>query len=331
MDLSHRSELEFRPYKAPWLLRNGHLATILPKFFRPDPPMTYLRERISTPDGDFLDLDHSGGNNNRKWTALVVHGLEGNSSSGYIKGMCHHLNESGYDAVALNLRSCSGESNRLYRSYHSGATEDLQTALLHLRMELGLEHLILVGFSLGGNLTLKYMGEQGENALPATAVAISVPCDLSAGAKHLAKGFNQIYLRRFLKTLKRKAIEKKQQFPEAPYTIEAVQSASNFEEFDDLYTGPAHGFRDAEDYYQKCSSKYFIAKIQKPSLILNAADDPFLPPEAYPHEEVKANPEVRLEIPNLGGHVGFSDSTRMKGPFYSEKRTVAFVREILGE
>lgn len=317
-------------YRPPLLLRNQHFNTIYPALFRKVTGVSYQRERLDTPDGDFLDLDWSrtGGD-----TLLVaVHGLEGDSNSQYIRGLALAANTKGWDAVALNLRNCSGEPNRLYTSYHSGKSDDLDLLIDHLNTQFQYRNIVLAGFSLGGNISLKFAGEQSDRlqGRVRAVAAISVPTNLKASALHLRRYSNRVYLRRFLKSLKRKAIEKLRLFPEeATYTLQDLQRARNFTDYDNLYTAPAHGFRDADDYWSQCSSEQFIPDISVPTLIINAQDDPFLPEACYPHAQANGNPHVTLLAPRYGGHVGFATNHRLKGTFWQEMRMVEFFERVL--
>jgi hypothetical protein len=312
------------------MLRNQHLATIYPALFRRVGAIDYQRERIETPDGDFLDLDWSRTGSD---TLLVaVHGLEGDSNSQYIRGLALAANSKQWDALALNLRNCSGEPNRLYTSYHSGKSDDVDLVINHIRANFQYKNIVLAGFSLGGNISLKFAGEQSgqlKGRVQAVA-AISVPTNLKASAHHLHRISNRLYLKRFLKSLRKKATEKLQLFPEqATFSLDDLRRARNFTDYDNLYTAPAHGFRDADDYWTRCSSGPLIPSIGIPTLIINAQDDPFLPPECYPHGEAAANPLVNLEVPRYGGHVGFATNARLKGPFWQEMRVLEFFEGVL--
>jgi len=223
--------------------------------------------------------------------------------------MVKAVNAQGWDAVAMNQRGCSGEPNRLYSSYHSGKTDDIQLVVEYL-LEEKYKQIYLVGYSLGGNIMLKYAGEQGRS-IPSQIIGvagISVPCDLAGSAQELRSGgINYLYLNRLLKQLKSKAITKKARFSEAAYSNADIRACRNFEAFDDLYTAPAHGYKDAADYYSKCSSAQFIPSIRIPAYIINALDDPFLSISCYPVEESAINRHwVVCETPRHGGHVGFA-------------------------
>jgi uncharacterized protein len=314
-------------YRAPFLCSNPHVQTVIPTVFRKVEGVTYQRRRIETPDGDFLDLDFSSVGSKR--LAIVLHGLEGDSTRPYMKGMVKALNQGGWDAAALNFRGCSGEPNRKLRMYHSGETEDLATVISHIESSGMYSALALVGSSLGGNVILKYLGERG-GATPSlikAAVTISVPCDLKACSVRLGEFSNRPYLKRFLRMLRRKIQAKQLIMPESINDI-GYERIRLLGEFDDRYTAPMHGFRDANDYYEKGSSKPFLPDISIPTLLINAADDPFLSTTCYPVEEAKTNPNLFLETPRHGGHVGFMAFNR-NGRYWSETRAVSFLETVV--
>jgi predicted alpha/beta-fold hydrolase len=318
-------------YQAPWYLPNGHLQTIIPSLFRKVPGLRYQRERISTPDGDFLDLDWISlqGKTATASDSLIIisHGLEGDSQRSYIKGLAKAFLSHGCHALAWNYRGCSGESNKLPHFYHSGATQDLAQVVEHVLQHKPYKQLILAGFSLGGNLTLKYLGEQADK-LPRQiqkSVVYSVPLDLAASSRKIGMRENRIYELRFLNHLRQKLRNKAQLQPGA-LNLAPLQSIRTLWEFDDHYTAPLHGFKSAEDYYARCSSIQFVEHIRIPTLVLNAKNDPFLSEECYPTEKLKGHPCVKFEAPEEGGHVGFP----LKGEHnYSELRALKFVFEEL--
>ncbi|MGN7821605.1 YheT family hydrolase [Chitinophaga sp. 22536] len=311
-------------YAAPFLLRNRHMQTIYPSLFRKVRPAAYQRRRITTPDGDFLDLDFSEQGADR--VVVILHGLEGNASRKYVLGMVHIFNEAGFDTVSMNFRGCSGEPNKLLRFYHSGETDDLHTVIQYL-VSLGKYKAVhLVGFSLGGNVTLKYIGERGSGILPVirSAVAISVPVDLKGSSAELEKKHNIVYMQRFIRNLKEKLELKKQQYPDG-ISLEGFEQIRSFRQFDDRYTGPMHGFRNALEYWEQCSSLRVLQQISIPTLLVNAKDDPFLSPACYPYEIARQSDTFFLETPFNGGHVGF---VTFNEPYYwSEQRALAFIRE----
>jgi uncharacterized protein len=295
---------EFKPHF--WHF-NPHLQTIIPSVFRKVKNINYQRERISTPDGDFLDIDWSSGKTNSnllsKKIVLISHGLEGNSTRQYILGMVKIFNNNGYDTLSWNFRSCSGQINDKLRFYHSGATDDLQTVIQHVQNK-GYAEIFLVGFSLGGNIVLKYLGEIGPIQIIKKAIVFSVPMDLATSSDKIAQKSNWIYTYRFLKSLKAKIIKKAKFYPNE-INLANLGKIKTLESFDNEYTSKLHGFINAKDYYAKNSSIIFVEKIAIPTLIVNAKNDPFLSKECFPIDLLKNHPFVTLEIPEKGGHCGF--------------------------
>jgi predicted alpha/beta-fold hydrolase len=308
-------------YTPPLLFRNSHVSTIYAGLFRRVKGLRQDRERIVLPDDDFLDLDWSFSDIPTNKAVIILHGLEGHGQRPYITGSAKIFTQNGFDACAVNFRGCSGEPNNLFRSYHSGATEDLDTVVQHL---IGLEkysEIYIKGFSLGGNITLKYLGEGRD--LPKelkAAVAVSVPCDLHNSLLQLLKVQNILYARRFLNHLLEKLWVKHQLFPELIREKE-IKGIKNLKDFDDIYTSKAHGFRDAMDYYRQSSSKQFIPGIQIPTLLVNAKDDSFLGSSCYPIEEALENSCFHLDMPIYGGHVGFYQNGSMS---YTEQIATNF-------
>ena len=313
-------------YIPPPGFSNGHIQTVFPYLFRKVRGVKYKRERIWTPDEDFLDLDWSTVGASK--VAIVSHGLEGNSERWYVLGVVRALNHSGWDALAWNMRGCSGEPNKTIRSYHSGITEDLE-AVVEKVIKGGKYNAIgLVGFSLGGNLTLKYLGERGSKINKAIigAVTCSVPCDLASGAEEMANPSNKIYMKRFAQMLHEKIKAKMRIMPER-ISDEGYNLIKTFRQFDDRYTAPLHGFKDAEDYYNRASCKQFIPKISIPALLVNAKNDPFLSERCYPLQEAEANMNFFLEMPSSGGHVGFIAFNKRK-EYWFESRVVSFLNNL---
>lgn len=289
-------------YSPGFPFKNGHFNSIYTSLLRKAPKVEFTRKRLPTPDDDFLDVDLISKGN--KALAILCHGLEGNSDSQYIRGTSAILSENHWDIAAMNYRFCSGEINRQLRMYHSGASDDLDVLVQYFKPSY--DQIVLIGFSLGGNLVLKYCGENRINSnTPITkAIAISAPTDLEAGSLNIGRKENYLYEWRFLKSLTTKIKAKAQQFP-AQIDLGKLRLVKSLYDFDDLYTGPLHGFENAHHYYSTCSSKNFIGKIKIPTLIINALDDPFLPIECYPYAQVKENPFMTLSTPKWGGHVGF--------------------------
>ena len=313
-------------YHPPAIWRSGHLSTIYSGLFRRLPDPGYRRERLELPDGDFLDLDwlepqeirKSG---TRRDTVVLVHGLEGDTRRPYMVGSAASLAREGYAVCAVNLRGCGGEPNRLYRSYHSGATEDLDAVVHHLATRQPEGRIYLKGFSLGGNLILKYLGEDSVRARQIrAAAAISVPIDLRDSLLQLQQLKNRLYARRFLRNLREKIRQKHRLFPDR-ISQESIRRIRSLKDFDDVYTSRAHGFVDALDYYARCSSLQVLANIRVPTLLLNARNDSFLGPACYPGALAEQHPCLYFEAPAHGGHVGF---ILPGGSYYNELRTIRF-------
>lgn len=317
-------------YLPPLPFRSCHVQTIYPTLFRPLPDTQPCRERIATPDGDFLDIDWHGSRRGRPaGLAVISHGLEGSSRKKYPLGMARHLSRLGWDVICLNFRGCSGEPNLLPRFYHSGVTDDLHTVLTHGLRSGGYPVAALVGFSMGGNQVLKYLGED-PGKVPAEvkgAVVFSVPCDLAASSRRLEKVQNSLYMRYFMRGLRQKIRTKAAMFP-GLLEISELDGMRKFFPFDDRFTAPIHGFRDAADYYARSSSKQFLAHIRVPTLLVQAEDDPFLDISCYPLREAELNSMLHLEIPRYGGHVGFVRRNR-ENVYWSEERAGRFLRTVV--
>ena len=309
-----------KKYLPPFLLYGPHLETIFPAILRRVQLIPYTRERISTPDDDFLDLDWLVKGSGK--VAIISHGLEGNSSRAYIKGMARALRDNGYDVLAWNFRGCSGEMNRQLRFYHSGATDDLDTVVQHVLNTGRYREVFLVGFSLGGNVTLKYMGERDVSPFIKKSVVFSVPMDLRRSCEKISRPLNRIYSNRFLRSLKSKIRQKA--LVRRELDTAGLTQIKTLIEFDDCYTAPLHGFRNAIDYYEQCSSVRFVANINVPTLIINTLNDPFLSPECFPSALLENHPFVQLQILERGGHVGFTQFNK-NGLYWSEQRALEFL------
>lgn len=312
-------------YNPPHLFKNGHFATIYAGLVRRVEGLEPKRERITLPDGDFMDIDWCYANSKTNKLIIVLHGLEGNSERPYVQGTAKQFNQIGYDAVIINFRSCSGEPNLLFRSYHSGASEDLEALIDYILRNHSYDTIIIKGFSLGGNVTLKYLGER--DYLPPeikAGIAVSVPCYLYGSMNQLHTSKNLLYAKRFKKHLLEKLKWKQKHFPEKISDIDLKQ-IKTLKDFDDFYTSKAHGFQDALDYYEKSSSLQFLHRIKIPVFILNAQNDSFLSEECFPVEHAETNRNIHLEIPKYGGHVGFYDKNNV---YYNEKRAIEFIKSL---
>jgi len=290
-------------YTAPWWLPGGHLQTIVAALL-PAPQIAWRRERWETPDGDFIDLDWTGGEENPDGPLIALfHGLEGDSSSPYARAIAAQALAAGWRCVVPHFRGCSGELNRLPRAYHSGDSEEIGWIL----KRLGARH--AVGISLGGNALLKLLGEQGDEATIEKAIAISAPLDLAAAGRNLDAGLSrEIYTRRFLRTLKAKTFEKIRR-QKISIDEQRLRRARTFWEFDDTVTAPLHGFLGADDYWKRSSSGPWLSGIRVPTLVVNARNDPFLPASAL-DALAAVPPNVVLEFPRSGGHAGFPGRDR---------------------
>jgi predicted alpha/beta-fold hydrolase len=294
-------------YRAPWWLPGAHLQTIYPSLFLRGRAPGYRRDRWETPDGDFLDLDWIDGPAGTPLLALF-HGLEGTSASHYAGGLMRAVRARSWRGVVVHFRGCGGEPNRLARAYHSGDADEIGWILMRLREQNATASLFASGVSLGGNALLKWLGREGAAALSVVdaAAAVSAPIDLPMAGARLCRGFNRLYGRYFLRTLKPKSLAKLARFP-GIYDGAKVGRARDLREFDDLVTAPLHGFRDAEDYWRRAASGPGLIGIAVPTLILHADNDPFLPAAYLP---ATAAPAVEIERTRHGGHVGF-----VAGPF----------------
>ena len=310
-------------YNPPIFFKNGHVATLYAGLLRKVEIPVQKRERITLPDTDFMDLDWSFSTEKTKKVAIILHGLEGNAQRPYIVGSAKQFNMAGYDVCAINHRSCSGEPNKLYRSYHSGVSEDLDAVVKHILEKDRYSEIVLQGFSLGGNVVLKYLGEYVVPSEIKKAVAVSVPCSLHNSLVELLKPKNFIYSSNFKMHLVNKLKVKQQQFPDK-ISKDDIKKVKTLKDFDDVYTSKANGFVDAMDYYEKCSSLQFLPSIKTPTLIVNAKNDSFLGDACYPIEEAKLNHNLFLEMPQTGGHVGFFNPGNIT---YVEKRTIKFLED----
>jgi hypothetical protein len=303
---------------------------------RRPPPLETFVERWPTGDGDEVELHrleplaprapHGG-------RLLVLHGLEGTIRSHYLRGLLSLAQRRGWWADALIFRTCNGETTRARRLYHSGETSDLERVVQRLVHTHPGQPLAVVGFSLGGNVLLKWLGEQGENAPfeVKAAAAVSVPFDLERGARFIERGFARVYTRHFLRTLRAKARAKLQRDP-GLFDASALERACTLFEFDDVVTAPLHGFLDASDYYRRSSSMRYLKSIRRPTLLLSAFDDPFLPREVLREVEHTAhgNPHLTAEFHQRGGHVGFiSGRTPWAPRYYAEERVLEFLEDVL--
>lgn len=297
------------PYRAPWWLPGGHLQTIYAAALISAPDIDYRRERWELADGDFIDVDWIDGDATAP-LVVMFHGLEGSARSHYALNLMSTLKARAWRGAVIHFRGCSGEPNRLARAYHAGDVAEIDHLLRRAKSQSPAAPMYAVGVSLGGNALLKWLGETAHQAQSVTdkAVAVSAPLDLAATGHALSEGFNLVYARHFLKTLKQKALQKLDPFP-ALYARESVEAIDTIYGFDEIVTGPLHGFGGAEDYWAKASSKAGLRNIAVPTLVINARNDPFLPDQFLPQAD-QVSAQVHLEYPETGGHAGF-----VSGPF----------------
>lgn len=288
-------------FKAAWWCRGPHGQTLWARLARRPPHVALWRERLELPDGDFIDLD---------WTekgsgpiVIVLHGLEGSSDSPYARGLLRAIERRGWRGVVMHFRGCSGEPNRLARSYHSGDTGDLAFLVATLCRREPHAPLATVGFSLGGNVLLKWLGKAGGVTPLHAAVAVSVPFVLHSSAERLQQGFSRLYQWRLLRSL-RHTVDAKQRHMDLPLKIRDLSALKNFHDFDEYITAPLHGFDSADHYYTVSSSRQYLGGITVPTLLLHARDDPFMTESAIPRPD-ELSESVTLELSPHGGHVGF--------------------------
>ena len=313
---------EFRP---AWWLSQPHGQTLWAALARRGPPVPITRERVELPDGDFIDLDWSGVSGP---VVLILHGLQGSSRSSHVRGLLGALVGRGFQGVVMHFRGCSGEPNRLLRTYHSGETGDLGHVVRLLRHRRPSTPLAAVGFSLGGNVLLKWLAERGADAEIAAAVAVSVPFRLAGVADRLERGLSRGYRRHFIADLRRAILRKFGNRP-GPLDLDVVRRERSFRGFDDHVTAPLHGFRDAEHYYAVASCGQYLRDVARPTLIVHALDDPFMTRDIVPGREELA-PAIRLELSAAGGHVGFVEgSAPWSARYWLEERIPGFLADEL--
>jgi predicted alpha/beta-fold hydrolase len=309
-------------FSPAFLFRSPHTQTIVPALFRNPKTNFTATHSLETPDGDILLYRlHQHGS---KRLAIVSHGLEGSFDSSYVLGMRNSLLSSGWDVLTWNMRGCGDMPNRLVSWYHSGKSDDLKRIVQHA-ITLPYDQISLIGFSVGGNITLKYLGEESEG-LPSTltsSVVVSVPMDLAGSADVLARPSNAMYMQYLLRPLRRRMREKKARFPKL-FNIEGLSRITTFHEFDRRFTAPFHGFESVQEYWNSSSSLRFLPTISIPTLALSALDDPFLSPSCYPHELARTHQSIHLETPRHGGHVGFWDTLDLGGTWV-ERRAIEFL------
>ncbi len=314
-------------FQPAWWLPGPHLQTLWNPFFRKAPRLERRRERLWLADGDFIDLDWHGPHEATAPLVLVLHGLTGSSSSLYVLGLQQQLAAQGWASVAINWRGCSGEPNLLPRAYHSGASDDLAEVIGHLQASRPMAPLHAVGYSLGGNVLLKYLGETGASCPLRKAVAVSVPFRLDQCADRIGLGFSRVYQAHFMKAMVAYVRDKQQRFQRegllnhlgALQSLGPLHGMRTFWDFDGRFTAPLHGYTDAQDYYRRASSRYFLPDIRVPTLLIQAEDDPFVFRHSLP-EPGELSSTTTLELHPNGGHVGFVEGSPLKPGYYLDRR-----------
>lgn len=313
-------------FKPVWWLPGAHAQTIWPNLLRRNPSLALQREVLELPDGDFLDLD---------WTeardgplVIIFHGLEGSSKSAYAAWMLKTLMDAGFHALLMHFRGCGGTPNRLNRAYHAGDTEDMAYVVEQLRQRYPGRAIAAIGYSLGGNALLKWLGQSGADNPLDTAIAVSVPFDLASVSESLQVGLSRLYQWRLLNDLKKSSLQKVTR-KDYPFSAQQIRAVRSFREFDARITAPLHGFKDVDEYYRIASSRQYLKDIQVPTLIVHASDDPFMNPRVVPQAQ-ELSAQVRLELSDHGGHVGFIGATDgSDGRFYLEHRLAHWLHEHL--
>lgn len=320
------------PFQPAWWLKHAHLQTIFAKYLSPKQRVSTTAELFSLPDGDELQLNwlDNAATDDKAPLVILLHGLAGDINSHYIQAMLAQCREFNWPAVLVHFRGCNGKPNKLPRAYHSGDTADAGLVINEVKRRYPQRPLVAVGYSLGGNVLLKYCGEQAEKNPLAAAVAVCPPLSLAACAKRINSGSSKLYQRYLLGRLKRSTLAKLQQFSNfpLPLTPQQVQGFSSIEQFDEHYTAPVHGFLNAQDYYSKASSKAFLRHIHIPTLIIHAKDDPFLSDEVIPTAD-ELSPHIHYELTSGGGHVGFVYGSVLKPKFWLNQRIPQFIIEQL--
>ena len=328
------TKFQLHPYVNSRWLPNGHSQTIFGRLARRKDGIIFNRRRIDTPDGDFIDLDFPevAGHVVPEEAPLVLllHGLEGNARRSYACETYRRLAQLGIRSVGMNYRSCSGEINRVARFYHSGATDDVALALSTLAHWFPNNRRGLIGFSLGANLTLKFLGEQGSTGQKwvSSAVAVSPPFDMKKSTELLGRGISKWYTRYFLQSLRPKIVAKANLL-EPFVDLDKLLAARTFREFDEVGTAPLGGFQSADDYYEKCSTAQFLPTINAPTLIIRALDDPLFAPDDVPYEVIDANPCLTAAITPEGGHMGFVEGHPGQLNCWAEQEATRFLAKTL--
>ena len=315
-------------FKPKLTLKNRHLQTLYAPLFRKQTTPKVEVEHFNLEDGDFLESYwYNEKPNDNRPIVVLFHGLAGSFNSPYIQGIMKALEAKGFSSVLMHFRGCSGKENLLPRAYHSGDTADARAWLNYLRVKYKESNLYAIGYSIGGNMLLKLLGEDGEKSILQSAVSVSAPMDLDITAKTINKGFSKRYQAHLLKPLKETLLAKFDKFDMEILlnkTRQDIQNIKTIEEFDEYYTAPINGFKSAQDYYKKCSAKQFLKDIKVPTLIIHALDDPFMTPKILPCEN-EISEHIQLKITKHGGHVGFVHGGIFKPKYWLEERIVDYL------
>jgi len=320
-------------FEPVWWLKNAHAQTLYPSLTNRLKATIDHYERLELPDGDFIDLAWAVNNfSDNSPLVVLLHGLGGDVNSVYIAGLLNAFNNQGYRGVVMHFRGAGLEPNRLPRAYHSGDTEDLAYFLEILTRREPESPKAVVGISLGGNILLKWLGETGAQSLVKTAVAVSVPFQLQTIAEQIGKGFSRIYEAYLLRAMRSLFLRKLNTIKKRlPISEKDLYELKTLKEFDDRITAPLHGFKNAEIYYQKSSSRQFLGKIDTETLIIHALDDPFMIPQIIPQEK-ELSSKVTLELSRHGGHVGFiaaANDNATRPVYWLEQRIPEFLKQYL--
>jgi len=315
-------------FTSPLHLKNPHLQTMMPLILAKT-KQTYLREEFSLEDGDFTEIiwNDNPYTKNYNHVCVLFHGLGGSIDSHYIQRMMRTLSQLGYLCVMMHFRGCGNKTNKKQRSYHAGETEDARYFIKHLVQRFPKTSLHAIGYSLGGNMLLKLLASYGSNSPLSSAAAISTPLELETCTRHLSKGFARIYQVYLLRSLKKGLLLKHESLDlesTLGLNVKRIKAIKSIYEFDDRYTAPAHGFKNAKEYYTKNSAKQFLKKIQTPTLMIHSLDDPFMPSSVLPKKS-ELSKYLSLEVSKHGGHVGFIQGNIFKPTFWLEKRVASFL------
>ena len=317
-------------FVAPRWASNQHLQTIWPRFFVSQPSLQIRWEKLATDDGDFIELAWHQQSDNKRGLVVIFHGLEGSVDSHYASLLMADLASQGWNSVMVHFRGCGPSGNQTARSYHSGETADNWLALQHIYAQNKQTSVVAIGYSLGGNMLLKLLGEQGQNPYIRQAIAVSPPFDLAMCSRAISQGFSRFYEKHLLKSMRQKFVVKYHQYDYSKLlgmAFDEIAQLDSFFAFDDRITGPLHGFDGAEHYYQTCSARSFMSNIATPTLVLHAKDDPFMTPEIVPDPSL-LSASVTIELSEQGGHVGFLQGAPWQPELWVNKRVLQLLHTL---